>query len=228
MRVQRIRPGSIPSGYEHVLLNRFGAVGVSTRSGPARQTLIGGIIKDYILPQEFEIIDCKLQSAEVLSGRMPRALPLATQELPRPLLVGHSVTLAEDNHAVILGGGATCFSMGTYWNRGPYSFRLDTSDDIVDSLKYVQTVETVPGIANGDVARTGSPGTSGPKITSISRISLHSAEDFAKILTTGQPAVLSDLDLGPCVSNWGLDYIVQKVGAERMVRRILPLIVESC
>jgi tRNA wybutosine-synthesizing protein 4 len=198
------------------------------KSGPGHQILIGGIMKDHLLPQEFEVVDCKLQGAEVLGGRMPRALPLAAHPLPRPLLVGHSVTLTEDNHVVILGGGATCFSMGTYWNRGPYSCKVDIREDFVDSLDYVQTVETAPGVANGNTAGTESQGVAGPKITSISRVLLHSAEEFEKILGSGQPAILRDLDLGSCVANWGLDYIVEKVGAERKVCRISSLTGANC
>ncbi len=42
---------------------------------------------------------------------------------PRPLLVGISAETVKDGQVVILGGGGTCFSMGTFWNTKPYSFK---------------------------------------------------------------------------------------------------------
>lgn len=137
------------------------------------------------------------------------------------------MTLTDDDYVAILGGGATCFSMGTYWNRGPYSFRVDEDQISVDSLNYVQTVETVPGVADGDAAGVDSQTASGPKVTSIPRVSLDSSEEFKKILERAQPVVLCGLDLGSCVANWGFDYIVDKVGAERKVRRI-PTPADAC
>lgn len=128
------------------------------------------------------------------------------------------MTLTENDSVAILGGGATCFSMGTYWNRGPYSFRVDEDEISVDSLNYVQTIETVPGVIDGNTAGAESQQVSGPKVASMPRVSLNSSEEFKKILERAQPVVLCGFDLGSCVANWGLDYIVDKVGAERKVR----------
>ncbi|KAB5585773.1 methyltransferase-like protein [Coniochaeta sp. 2T2.1] len=218
VRISRIKYRS--TSVDHTLLfNRFGAVCVSSKSGPSpkQQVLIGGVTKDHLLPHEYEVIQCAFPNTEFLKGRIQQTTTPATQPLPRPLLVGHSVSLMDDGHVVILGGGATCFSMGTCWNKGVYTLKADINDECVEPLTYVQTVETAPGTAKGATARTDSEGALAPEITSIPRVSLQSTEEFAKMLKKGRPAVLTDLDLGSCVANWALDYMVEKVGAERKV-----------
>lgn len=137
--------------------------------------------------------------------------------LPRPLLVGHSVARTDDDRVVILGGGATCFSMGTCWNRGSYAIHTDASKELADSLDYVQSVEIVQGVAKGEETGTPSAEASAPEVTPIPRVSLQSAHEFETILRRAHPAILSGLDLGPCVARWALDYIVEKVGADRKV-----------
>ncbi|KAB5583350.1 methyltransferase-like protein [Coniochaeta sp. 2T2.1] len=218
VRISRIKDRSTSLFY-NLFFNRFGAVCVSSKSGPSpkQQVIVGGVMKDYLLPHEYEVIQCAFPNTEFLKGRIPPPLASTTLPLPRPLLVGHSVSLMDDGHVVILGGGATCFSMGTCWNKGAYTLKADIHDERVEPLTYVQTVETAPGTANGATARTDSDGASAPEITSILRVSLQCAEEFAKILKRGQPAVLTDLNLGSCVADWALDYIVEKVGAERTV-----------
>lgn len=39
---------------------------------------------------------------------------LVAAETPRPLIIGSSVVLSKDHELVIIGGAATCFSMGTF------------------------------------------------------------------------------------------------------------------
>lgn len=45
---------------------------------------------------------------------MPIRRLLTAAETPRPLIIGSSVVLSDDQELVIVGGAATCFSMGTF------------------------------------------------------------------------------------------------------------------
>ena len=184
-------------------------------SGPNKHILVGGVIRDHHLPQDFEIIDCNFWLPGALRGRTPRTPDTLT--FVRPLLVGHSAALASHGTVVILGGGATCFSMGTCWNRGPYTFKVDIAAESVDSLSYLQTMEIVPEVVKRNMTGTESEMATCPHITTIPELSLDSPEEFDKILRRGHPVVLKEVDLGSCVAKWTLDYLVQKVGAERKV-----------
>lgn len=180
-------------------------------------------MRDNLLPHYCEVIDCRLQSTEIFVGRIPHTMRSVDHSVPRPLLVGCSVTHTDDDLVVILGGGATCFSMGTYWNRGTYTFNTDINKECTESLDYIQTVEIVPGVANGKAARFQSERGSAPEVHLIPRVPLQSAEEFETMLRRGDPAILSDLGLGSCVTRWGLDYMVDKLGPERKVNYISAL-----
>lgn len=206
-------PGSTD---QHLLLNRFGAVCLPAKSIANKHVLVGGVVKDHLLPQDFEIIDCNFFQPRSLRGRAPGTA--ISHAIPRPLLVGHSATLTKNDEVVILGGGATCFSMGTCWNRGSYTFKT-AIDESADALSYQRTIDILPIVANGQTPGTESRGMSSPVITGIPEVSLQSAEDFEKIMRKGYPVVLKKVELGSCVARWTLDYIVEKVGAERKVSR---------
>jgi tRNA wybutosine-synthesizing protein 4 len=107
--------------------------------------------------------------------------------------------------------------MGTCWNKGTYTFDIDTRQERTETLQYAQTVDIVPGSAKGEGMGVDLDGASAPQITSIPCVPLQSADEFEAILRRGHPAVFSGLDLGSCVASWSLDYIVEKVGADRKV-----------
>lgn len=46
--------------------------------------------------------------------RIATRLAIPASDAPRPLLIGSSVVLTEDRQLVVIGGAATCFSMGTF------------------------------------------------------------------------------------------------------------------
>lgn len=121
-------------------------------------------------------------------------------------------------HLVILGGGATCFSMGTYWNKGPYTLILPCSrQNNVLQIQYQQTVEILPDNTSNGTSGTETKGLPAPTITAIPKIALSSAAEFEAILRKAQPVVLKSLDLGPCVKRWNLDYLAEKAAPERKV-----------
>lgn len=138
----------------------------------------------------------------------------------RPLFTGHSTAALGDGQIVIMGGGATCFSMGTFWNKGVYSLGLPSSDETSTAhLRWVheRTIDIIPGEKSVVVNKQQANSDVGAQIKSIERIRLKTKDDFATIVRAGQPVILECLDLGNCVSAWNLGYIGEKVGKENKV-----------
>jgi tRNA wybutosine-synthesizing protein 4 len=65
--------------------------------------MIGGVTGSRMLTRQDEILNMKSLRPQPIHG-------------PRPLFIGFSV-LDVDGGLIVLGGGATCFSFGTTWNR---------------------------------------------------------------------------------------------------------------
>ena len=99
-------------------LHRLGASLEDTHSG---YLLIGGVA-DTIIPECCEIIKIWSIGGSPFADREVLFVRRLVSKLPdpRPLLVGHS-SLSRFGQAIILGGGAVCFSFGTHWNVAPLS-----------------------------------------------------------------------------------------------------------
>ena len=95
-------------------------IGATLVQSPRGLLLIGGVTAKQLLPQEADII-CLSNSFLVSNeSETPDCRFLSIKSLPntrRRLLIGHSV-YSSSSHLVITGGGAVCFSFGTYWNEG--------------------------------------------------------------------------------------------------------------
>ncbi|KAJ4390523.1 tRNA methyltransferase ppm2, partial [Neurospora sp. IMI 360204] len=218
------------------LLTRFGASCL-----PQSQTdflVLGGVIKDHLLNLEDEILLCSLSGTEltITQRLVPEAANAETPSHPGPLLlVGTSpVVTPNDRHLVIMGGGATCFSMGTFWNKGISTLELPIPTAIGDGSSPItthgwtheRTVDIIPGEPRSlplrnqasDSAEGNVNGSVSVRTQPIPRVKLENAEDFARIVREGRPVVLEGLNLGDCVSKWREgEYIVEKVGTDRKV-----------
>lgn len=122
---------------------------------------------------------------------------------------------------MVVGGGATCFSMGTFWNKGVYNLRLSEAEKSVPApaLPWVheRTVELIPTQRGLPIAPRQQGNREPTEPTPIPRLRLGTGDDFAKVVRDGRPVVLEGLDLGSCVANWTLNYLADKVGADREV-----------
>lgn len=90
------------------LLSRFGAACVQ---GRGFFILLGGVGVDGFIKREDEIV---LFTASASRIEATARLTLPAADMPRPLIVGSSVVMSADGDLVLIGGAATCFSMGTF------------------------------------------------------------------------------------------------------------------
>jgi len=234
------------------LLSRFGATCVALPTSN-EFLLLGGVIADHLLQPEdnflvFSVDDAsktcvitkRLVDSKMITSTASPKQDKAAAAVPQPLLVGTSViTIPDQNEVVILGGGATCFSMGTFWNKGVYTLQLPTtttsSSHSSQGWIHEKTIEIIPGdppkkptttlpIHPNPSGTTAKNSHDGPhhhrhNITPIPRVTLSSPSDFSNLLRQGKPAIITGLNLGPCVGKWDdlQGYVTDKVGSGRKI-----------
>ncbi|KAL2179972.1 uncharacterized protein P884DRAFT_193960 [Thermothelomyces heterothallicus CBS 202.75] len=215
--------GNLGTDAARHLSARFGATGL--QHGDVL-VLLGGVARDHLLTRRDEVLLCSVSKDELTVTRQLTIESSGAQgSAPRPLFVGHSAVFLPDGSVVVVGGGATCFSMGTFWNKGVYTIRipglLGTAEARVSpSLPqwvYEKSIDIAPIQRSLPVPTKNQHSGEPAQITAIPRLKLNSADDFLKIVREGRPAVLEGLDLGRCVSTWTLEYLVDRVGSDRKV-----------
>ncbi|KAI0556288.1 leucine carboxyl methyltransferase [Xylaria curta] len=200
---------------------RFGASALLLED--ERIVVVGGIQHDGIVPRTDEVlvIDTSDPGLRIIS-HCSMAGSDKSSSVPRPLLVGASVSLA-DHQLLIMGGGATCFSMGTYWNEGCYT--LDTGTLLGDSLPassrgalgFQKSVEVIDQAQPPKHVFEGDSKLECAKISDIPRIRVSTEDDFEQILKAGKPVIIEGSDLGTCVQKWTRAYLTENVGPQRKV-----------
>ncbi|KAH7134845.1 S-adenosyl-L-methionine-dependent methyltransferase [Dactylonectria estremocensis] len=138
-----------------------------------------------------------------------------------PLMIGSSVVSLR-NQLVFLGGGATCFSMGTYWETGVNS--VDASGVFPShrkkspcrnmSISYVDSPKLTQ--FSGDLAERTQLSAKAA-VTEIARVRLNSDSDFQQVLRNRKPVIIEGLNLGQCVENWTPEYMVHRMGEKKEV-----------
>jgi tRNA wybutosine-synthesizing protein 4 len=189
--------------------------------------LIGGVSKKHIhsLSDDFLLLTCKDTTIEVEHPSM---------QLPPtewPLLVGVGAVSTSRGEIVLTGGGAVCFSMGSYWNKDP----LTITSAVAQGAKPWRVVPSqISGTASTAQASTAEMTPKGrrqkteankrptARTTEIARVQVNSSDDFAKLVAASKPAIIEGLDIGPCTDLWTLDYLKEKLGPER------ELVIHEC
>ena len=211
------------------LPNIIGRMGACLTRSPIGLLLIGGV-SSSLLTQEHEIV---CLSQEISHGtQTPRwASKTATCQIPkrRPLLVGHS-THAWSDSVIILGGGAVCFSFGTYWNTEMITLSTNNAQGICASNHNALRGETISQQRAVDIPTNQVTASERHQrhfdARSLTRLQLESPEDLNRVIKQGHPVVMS-ASLGPCVSQWTLDTLAQKLGGDRTVRMNVGGLLES-
>ncbi|KAI4704021.1 hypothetical protein J4E81_001085 [Alternaria sp. BMP 2799] len=199
--------------------------------------LIGGVSKKHIhsLSDDFLLLTCKDTTIEVEHPSM-QALPPTTW----PLLVGVGAVSTSRGEIVLAGGGAVCFSMGSYWNEDPIVILPDNAQGakswrraVPSQISGTAGTEGTAGTAQANTTETGPKGrrqkggvekrpTPTARTTEIARVQIQSSDDFAKLAATSKPAIIEGLDIGPCTDLWTLDYLKAKLGPKR------DLVIHEC
>ncbi|KAI0859370.1 leucine carboxyl methyltransferase [Xylaria cubensis] len=199
---------------------RFGASAIILEDN--RIIMVGGIQHDGIVPRVDEVlaITPSYPSIEIIS-RCSMAISDEPSSVPRPLLVGTSVSLL-NKQLLVMGGGATCFSMGTYWNEGCYTLDLSPLLGKVPfisrgTLKFQKSVEVTDRAQPPKSTSEGDSKLERAKIVDIPRIRVSTEDDFEKILKAGKPVIIEGSDLGTCVQKWTKAYLTENVGSQRKV-----------
>lgn len=148
-----------------------------------------------------------------------------------PFMIGSSVVQVDDS-LLVFGGGATCFSMGTFWETGIYKiwlpdsisqsthsgFRLyrpiKSTIDLIGCRKFLATPTTT---ASDDEVGGAHCRNQDIIMTPVPRIQLESPEQFHKILRDGKPVIFKSCDIGQCQSKWSADFLVNKIGESEKV-----------
>jgi tRNA wybutosine-synthesizing protein 4 len=144
-------------------------------------------------------------------------------------MIGSSA-LALDKTLIILGGGATCYSMGTYWQTDMYS--IDMSDVANQrpsspmlphslSLEFLQS-HKFTSRPKADTALAGILHQA--ELKPIPRLRLDSQDQFLEILRARTPVIIEGLDLGPCLQKWNSNYMVDRVGGDKEVSMRAPFV----
>lgn len=215
-------PADVPGNGTVTVLPRLGAVCVQDHS---RVYVLGGVGCNGVIPHEDEILICELEGAVLqVSERIIISTTGENTKVPRPLIVGSSIAYLQHGEVVILGGGATCFSMGTFWTRGTYTLA-------VDSTRHERS-QPYPSLSprRWELSRSGEIVSRPPEsayalddkkrpaqIKPIPQVNVASKETFEDIVQRGLPVVMEGVDLGPCCNKWTLKYLTEQIGEDRKI-----------
>ena len=153
----------------------------------------------------------------------------ADEDTDRPLLVGHSV-IEYCGSVIILGGGATCFSFGTYWNQAIYALQARSEETLhwKPDHQYENSFEATERKKHIDLICKEVPG--GRLMNSSSRVvvmNMHveHARDFERVVSKSKPVKMDGMNLGPCLQTWSFDALKSKIGNHRLVCFVLSLVI---
>lgn len=187
---------------------RYGSRVLPWPSQPGHVMLCGGMTAHGPpRPSElFQLVDVSPASPSITNLAVP--LP------PSRCLVDHTLALQTLNvdavgggkvhAAVLMGGGATCFSFGS-------KFDSDISILTDQSVSPFRISEQPSAVANGSSNKANGEG-SWSKPTPIDRIHCPSEEAWHRALSVSRPCVFSGLSIGPCTDLWTPSYLRAKAG----------------
>ncbi|KAE8149305.1 tRNA wybutosine-synthesizing protein 4 [Aspergillus avenaceus] len=209
-------------------LHRFGATINQTEWG---LVVIGGIIPDEVitLDKEIMLLDSTELSKSIANGWSSNHTIIYTLVLgvkpegPRPLLVGHVSCTVDPKQVLMLGGGAVCFSFGTFWTEGTWVLQhVDAvlENDWVLVPQAVQPNKEPSGREASKASSTEPQGVTyktAESITPIPRVRVQNSEQFQEILAEGRPVIIEGSDIGPCTELWTKEYLTSTLGSDRKI-----------
>ena len=210
--------------------NIIGRMGACLTRSPIGLLLIGGVSSN-LLTQEDEIV-CLSKDISHGTQTLRWVGKTVICQIPkqRPLLVGHS-TYAWSDLVIVLGGGAVCFSFGTYWNTELITLSTRNAQSFCASNHHDPRGEATSQQRLGEISTSQLTASEKNQrhfdATTLTRLQLESPEDLDRIIKQGRPVIMSANDLGPCVTQWTLDTLALKIGADKTVRMSVRGLLES-
>lgn len=127
-----------------------------------------------------------------------------------------------DGGLLVLGGGATCFSFGTTWNRScllndddsgtfDVKWRLQSTQDAAQT-----TAEQSAAYVESFATQTSSSDKM-PTPVRVQEMRMNPGANFEQYIQAARPVVFKGCDIGACTTAWTTDYLKQAVGADRKV-----------
>lgn len=203
--------------HETDIVPRIGACLVTS---PLGFLLVGGITSD-ILAQDHEIVCLSrtLSENSELNCWHCTSVDYRIGE-NRPFLVGHSA-INLDGSVIIVGGGAVCFSFGTYWNATMMTLSEVGKQMVAPSMEDALSGGYTPVKALSDDSKNlfkcAQPSSEQNNARFAVKICVKSPEDFKIVLDKRQPVVIGSMYLGLCVSCWSMENLKAKIGHDRPV-----------
>lgn len=173
---------------------RFGAVSVNH---DGHTYILGGIVKNELLTLSDEA--CRISTTEDSEQArvVSSSIPIRSAK-PRPLFIGIAAIQGGDS-LLITGGGAVCFSFGTFWNEGCFSLNTlpvdhqDSADISALMWRYLGSSDASMAVIKPRQLQANVPVTTAP------RVKVQSRKDFDLIVRAGKPVIIETLDLGSCI-----------------------------
>jgi tRNA wybutosine-synthesizing protein 4 len=204
------------------LATYVGRFGASANVISNKLVIIGGIDIQGVLPEELEILclDIAELNRSEWSSSVVQIINARRTESPafRPLLTGHVSCSVDSSSALVVSGGAVCFSFGTFWNQYIWQIQDVSSADKLDAWDFLQVPENRDTHKSDSHSGKHSGNTKElNEIKSIPRLAIKTAADFERIMSQAKPVVITGSDVGRCTELWSKQYLVQTLGFDRKV-----------
>ncbi|TLD05301.1 uncharacterized protein PgNI_09679 [Pyricularia grisea] len=230
---------------ERNLINRFGAS--CNKLKEQYHVIIGGVKGTNLLPHDHDVLILRDDGTSTNLSICSRVnFPVYHKEsIPRHLAVGSSIACTDQGQIILVGGGATCFSMGTFWTKGAYTFLIDlerlsnmdtalcsseaasptqVNTEAAGAVNEEDTIWAISGavlISDADTSVLDSTAATHQDAAQIGpqipRVRLASRDDFEQVLRQRKPVIIEGASIGPCMTAWSDRYLVEAVGADKEV-----------
>ncbi|OCT53344.1 hypothetical protein CLCR_09473 [Cladophialophora carrionii] len=167
--------------------------------------IIGGIARGGCIPRTYEILSLTGtfstwhdEERKEPSFRVSTIEATRSPDCPRPFLIGHSTRPTQTGAYVILGGGATCFNFGDYFNRGIWVLYEKETGLPAEWIIVPSQASKLPPV-HSEWDYTGVGRKEGIRVDPIL---LTGPQEFNKAVRLSQPLLMRGLDCGPAAQLW--------------------------
>ena len=206
-------------------LARFGASIAHAHETHQFAVIAGGIGRQCLPDESTNILVINFDGNNIGEKKLrPICVKLrAANEFP--FMIGACIAAPSINKVLVIGGGAVCFSFGTYWNKSCV-INLDV-EDVVDENWHLSSsnvsIDQQKVLPNAndtfEVFEAGNIGEAATKyLKTVCRLPVNGEEDFLRIIASNKPVIIEKSDIGRCVEKWSTSYLKEAIGAERMVQ----------